>query len=72
MASSLFGTPGANLPNPQNNLFGMIQQFNQFKSSLSGKDPKAMVEELLQSGKMSRQQFEQLSQMANQLQGLLK
>lgn len=37
----------------------MMQQFNQFRSSFQG-DPKAEVEKLLQSGRMSQQQLNQL------------
>ena len=51
---------------PQNNL---LQQFNEFASNFRG-NPKDKVDELLASGKMTRQQFEQLSQMARQLQGM--
>lgn len=47
-----------------NNPMAMLQQFNQFKQSMAGKDPEAMVNELLRSGKMSPQQFEQLKQQA--------
>ena len=49
----------------------MVQQFNQFRSSFQG-DPKAEVEKLLQSGRMSQQQLNQLQEMAKQFQGLLK
>lgn len=74
MASSLFGQDPipANPINPQSNIAGLIQQFDQFKRSMSGKDPQAMVQDLLKTGKMSKQQFDQLSMMATQLQGLLK
>ena len=70
MASSLFGN--SKPPLPQNNLMGMLQQFNQFKQSMSGKNPQEMVQQLIQSGQMSRQQFDQLSQMASQMQQFLK
>lgn len=50
----------------------MISQFNQFKKSIQGQDPKAMVMSLLNSGKMSREQFEQLSRQANSLVNILK
>ena len=70
MASSLFGNSKPSLP--QNNLMGMLQQFNQFKQQMSGKNPQEMVQQLLQSGQMSRQQFDQLSQMASQMQQFLK
>ena len=49
----------------------MIKQFNQFRSSFQG-DPKAEVEKLLQSGKMSQNQLNQLQEMAKQFQGLIK
>ena len=49
----------------------MMQQFNQFRSSFQG-DPKAEVEKLLQSGKMSQSQLNQLQEMAKQFQGLIK
>lgn len=47
-----------------NNPLTMLQQFNQFKQSMAGKDPEAMVNELLRSGKMSQSQYEQLKQQA--------
>lgn len=48
----------------------MIQQFNQFKKTFQG-DPKAEVQKLLTSGKLSQQQLNQLQTMAQQFQGLL-
>lgn len=53
----------------QNNSANALQQF---KQQMAGKDPKAMVEDLLRTGKMTRQQFDQLSQQAKQLAQLLK
>ena len=47
-----------------------IQMFNQFKNSFQG-DPKQQVEQLLKSGQMSQQQFNQLQQQATQFQQLL-
>ena len=70
MASSLFGKNPT--PSPQNNLTGMIQQFQQFQQTMAGQDPKAVVQSLLQSGQMTRQQFDQLSAMANQFQAMFK
>nr|DAI82405.1 MAG TPA: hypothetical protein [Caudoviricetes sp.] len=55
-----------------NNPFAMIQQFSEFKKSMQGKNPQAMVQELLNSGKMSPEQFEQLKQQAQSLQSILK
>lgn len=47
--------------------FNMIQQFNQFRQTFSG-DPRQQVQNLLNSGQMSQQQFNQLSQMAQTFQ----
>lgn len=54
-----------------NNMMGMMQKFQQFKNTFSG-DPeaaRAQVQQLLDSGQMTQQQFEQLSQMANMFMG---
>ena len=51
-------------------LLNMINQFNQFKSSFTG-DPRQQVQQLLNNGKMSQNQLNQLMQMANQFQNLL-
>lgn len=48
----------------------LLAQFQQFKSTFSG-DPKQQVQQLLNSGRMSQEQFNRLSQMATQFQQLL-
>ena len=50
----------------------MMQQFNQFRQQMQGKNPQQIVEQLLQNGQMSQQQFEQLKQQAQGLMGILK
>ena len=52
----------------QNN--NMLSQFEQFKRMFTG-NPRQQVQELLNSGKMSQEQFNRLSQMATQFQQLL-
>ena len=54
-----------------NNPVQMLQRFAEFKKSMQGKDPEAMVNELLRSGKMSPQQFEQLKSQAQSFMSLL-
>lgn len=56
--------------NPIQQFQVMMQRFQQFKQSFQG-DPKAEVEKLLQSGKMSQQQLNQLQQMAKMFQNLM-
>lgn len=70
--SSLYNMFGQNQRSLINNngLFGMINQFNQFKKNFTG-DPKQQVQELLDSGQMTQQQFNQLSQAATQFQQLM-
>jgi hypothetical protein len=55
---------------PQNSMMNMVKQFNQFKKSFQG-DPKAQVQELLNTGRMSQAQFNQLRQMAEQFKSML-
>ena len=57
--------------NPKNNMGDFINRFNQFRSTFSG-NPEAQVRQLLQSGRMSQEQFSQLAQTANQLRQLFK
>lgn len=56
--------------NPMMQFQQMMNQFQQFRQSFQG-DPKAEVEKLLQSGKMSQQQLNQLQQMAKLFQNLM-
>lgn len=66
-------TPAQQVPsNAPSNPMQMLQQFSQFKQQMRGKDPQQMVNQLLQSGKMTPQQFEQLKQQATMLQSILK
>lgn len=53
-----------------NNPIQMIQQFNQFRQTFQG-DPKQQVQNLLNSGQMSQEQFNQLSSMAQVFQQLI-
>ena len=48
----------------------MMNRFNQFQQSFSG-DPRQAVQSLLNSGRMTQAQYEQLSQAATQLQNML-
>lgn len=49
----------------------MMQQFMQFKQSFKG-DPKAEVQKMLQSGRISQAQLDQVQQMAQQFQSMLR
>jgi hypothetical protein len=64
MANSLFNQFGNNNNNPMSQF---MSQFKRLQQTV--KNPQKEVENLLQSGRMSQQEFNQLSQMANQLTG---
>lgn len=61
------------MPNPIQERFqngNMFAQFQQFAQNFRG-DPRAQVQQLLNSGRMTQEQFNQLSNMANQFQMML-
>lgn len=68
MPNPIFSMFGNQQPN---NFMNLINQFNQFKSTFSG-NPQEKVQELLRSGQMTQEQFNQFSQMANQLKQFIK
>lgn len=66
------------MPNPLFESFGnknpyakMVGQIKEFSKTLQG-DPKDIVQNLLNSGRMSQEQFNQYSQMAQQIMPFLK
>lgn len=56
--------------NPMSYMMNMMQQFNRFRDSFTG-DPKQQVQELLNSGRMSQDQYNQLAGMANSFMQML-
>ena len=66
---NLLGNSSQNM-NPFGNMQNLMGQLNQFRNNLNG-DPKQQVQELLNSGRMSQTQYNQLSQMATQIQRML-
>lgn len=64
MGNPLFNQFGNNQNNPMSQF---MSDFNRLQQTVI--NPKQMVESLLQSGQMSQNQFNELSQMANQIMG---
>lgn len=54
--------------NPMSNF---MQRFAQFKQTFSG-NPQQMVQNLVNSGKVSKAQYDQAVQMAQQMQGMIR
>lgn len=71
MSNPIFQAMGGNMGNMAGGgPFGMVQQFIQFANSFKG-DPRQKVQELLNSGQMSQDQYNALQQQATQFQQLL-
>lgn len=48
----------------------MMQQFQSFMQQMRGKDPNAMIQELVSSGRVSQQQLDAAQKQAQQMQGM--
>ncbi len=71
MANPLYkALGGRNLPGPMGQAQNLARQFNQFKANFQG-DPRQQVQELLDSGKMSQEQYNQLQGMAQNFMQML-
>lgn len=72
MANPLFqALGGGQMPGPMGQFQHMMQQFQQFRANFQG-DPQQEVQKLLQSGKITQQQLNQIQQMAKQFQTIVK
>ena len=69
MSNPLFDMLGGN--NQFGNMGGLIQQFQQFKNNFRG-DPKQQVQQMLNSGQITQEQYNRAVQQANALQRILK
>lgn len=68
--NQLFKQLGGQMPGPMGDFSRMMKEFREFKANFQG-DPEAEVKKLLQSGKMSQEQLDQLQKAAQIFQGLL-
>lgn len=60
MSNPVFKALGGNQPN-------MAQQFQRFVQQMQGRDPRAMIDELVSSGRVSQQQLDAAQQRAQQI-----
>lgn len=72
MASSLFGNPQPRVQPSSKNNGNIIHQFAEFKRQMAGKDPKAIVQQMLADGRMSQEQFDSLKAQATNLMTILR
>lgn len=66
----LYQMLGGQMPGNMGNFKNLIQQFQQFKNTFHG-DPRQQVQQLLNSGRISQEQYNRAVQMANQLQRMM-
>ena len=50
----------------------MMQQFQQFMQQMKGKDPNAMIQGMVSSGRISQDQLNQVQKQAQQMQGMFE
>lgn len=56
--------------NPVGNAFNMMQQLNQFRQNFHG-NPQQQIQQLINSGRISQEQYNNAYQMAQQIQQML-
>lgn len=56
----------------QNRPQNIIQQFNQFKQQYAGQNPDTIIQQMLNSGQVTQEQYQQAVQQARQLSGFFK
>jgi vancomycin permeability regulator SanA len=67
MSNPLFSMFGGMSQMPNNSMMQMVQQFMQFRQNFTG-DPRQKIQELLNSGRVSQDQYNRAVQMAQLLQ----
>ena len=68
MINPLYTQMGGGMPS--NGMAQMIQRFNQFRQTFNG-DPRQQVQNLLNSGRVSQEQYNNAVQMAQQMQRIM-
>lgn len=58
------------LSGQQNGMNGLLQRFQQFQQAFKG-DPRQQIQQMLNSGKVTQDQYNRAVQMAQQLQKLI-
>lgn len=71
MSNPLYSMLGGMNPMPNNNMMQLLQQFMQFKQNFRG-DPRQQVQQMLNSGRVTQDQYNRAVQMANMLQQMMK
>ena len=73
MANQLFNILGGGapqMPGPFGNIMNMLVALTQFRQNFQG-NPQQQVQQMLNSGQITQEQFNQAAQMATQIQNML-
>lgn len=70
MSNPLFSMFGGMNNVPNNGMMNLVKQFMQFRQNFNG-DPKQQIQNLLNSGKVTQEQYNRAVQMAQQLQRIM-
>lgn len=70
MPNPLFNILGGNRSAGNDRMSQFMSEFNRFKNSFSG-DPRAEVQKLLDSGRMTQDQYNRLAEMAKQIASIM-
>jgi len=54
-----------------NNMMQFMQSFNQFRQSMQGQNPDQIIQNLMQNGRLTQQQYEQARQQSLQIQKMM-
>lgn len=65
-SNPLFDLLGGNTPSLPQSMQGMLANFKQFRNSFKG-DPRQQVQQLLNSGRVTQEQYNNAVRMANEL-----
>ena len=71
MSNPLYSMFGGLNQLPNNNMAQLLQQLSQFKQNFHG-DPRQQIQQMLNSGQVTQEQYNRAVQMANFLQSMIK
>ena len=71
MANNLFNALGNNTPIIPGNMQNMLNRFAQFRQSFHG-DPQQQIQQLMNSGKITQEQYNRAVQIAQQMMRFMK
>ncbi len=72
MSNPIYDALAGNNVGISGNPMNILQQFQNFRNNMQGKNPNEEIQRLLRSGQISQQQLNQAQQMAMQMQNMLR